>query len=83
MQLCMLYMTSNWCEESFLIQVNLIITLSLGSMETDHIVSETTVMRLFTTDRYSRIINLGAMTWSCYTENRTIVRCVIMKLKCL
>ena len=32
---------------------------------------------------YSKIINLEAMTWPRYIENRTIVRRVIMRLNCI
>ena len=68
----------------FLIQVNLIITLSLGSMETDRVISEPcyneVIYNRYT--MYNKIINLGAMTWQCYIENCTIVRRVIMRLNC-
>ena len=60
------------------VQVNLIIMLSLGSMETDRVISEPCYNEVI----YNRyiIINLGAMTWPCYIETRTIVRRVIMRL---
>ena len=60
-----------------LIQVNLNITFSLVSMESDHNISEPCY-----NDIYSKIINLRAMTWPHYIENHTIVRCVIMRLNC-
>ena len=59
------------------LQVNLIITLSLGSIETD---------QLFYMKPYynevgfnSKEISLGAMTWLCYIDH-IIVRHVVMKL---
>ena len=55
----------------------LVITLSLGSIETDRVISEPC---------YNEVIfyrhDLGAMTWPCYIENRIIMRRVIMRLKC-
>ena len=37
-------------------------------------------MKLLTVD-ICKVINLGAITWSCYFENYIILRCVIMRLK--
>ena len=66
----------------FNIQVNLIITQSLGSMKTDCVISELCYNEVIYNRHitYSKIINLGAMTWLCYIENCTIVRRVIMRL---
>ena len=63
------------------IQITLIITLSFGSMETDSVISESCYNEVIY-NTYSKIINLGAMTWPHYTENFTIVRRVIMRLNC-
>ena len=52
--------------------------LSLGSMETDHLKSEIICNRHKQNNQ-----NLEAMTWPCYIENRTIVKCVIMRLNCI
>ena len=65
-----------------LIQVNVIITLSLGSMKTDRVISEPCYNEVIYNRHYSKIINLGAMTWPCYIENRTVMRRVIMRLYC-
>ena len=57
------------------IQVNLIIIrLSLGSMEQ---------AILYVKPYYNAVAILEAMTWQCYTENCTIVRCIIMRLNCI
>ena len=58
------------------IQVNLIIMISFGSIEADRVISETV-------QTYSKIHNLGAMTWPSYIENPIIVKSVIMRLKCI
>ena len=36
--------------DAVMVQANLIIMLSLGSMKTDHVISETVIMRLFRVD---------------------------------
>ena len=63
------------------LQVNLIITLSLGSIGADGVISEPCYNEV-TYYRHSKIINLGAMAWPCYIENCIIMRCVIMRLNC-
>ena len=64
---------------SYYLQANLIITLSLGSMETD---LESEILFVCYNEvvynRNGKIIILGAMTWLCYIANHTIVRCIIM-----
>ena len=62
------------------IQFNLIIMLSLGSKETDHVISEPCFNEVIYIRHYSKIIILGAMAWSCYIENHIIMRYVIMRL---
>ena len=64
------------------IQVNLIITLSLGSIETDRVISELCYNEVIYYRHIAKKINLGAMTWPCYIENCIIMRRVIMRLKC-
>ena len=46
----------------YVIQANLIITLSLGSMETDRVIGEPCYNEVIYNRHYSKIINLGAMT---------------------
>ena len=69
------------CTHISSLQVNLIITLSLGSIETDRVISEPCYNEIRFYGHSSKVINLGAMTWSCYIENRIIMRVVIMRLQ--
>ena len=55
--------------------------LSLGSIETDRVISEPCYNEV-TFYRHSKIINLGAMARPCYIEKRIIMRRIIMRLKC-
>ena len=64
------------------LQVNLIITLSFGSMKTDRVISELCYNEVVY-NRHGKKINLGAMIWPHYIENRTIVRRIIMRLNCM
>ena len=57
-------------------------TLSLGSIETDHVTSELCYNEVTFYKHIVKIFNLGAMTWLCYIENYLIMRHVIMSLKC-
>ena len=65
-----------------MIQANLIITLSLGSIETDHVISEPCYNEVTFYRHIVKIINLGAMARPCYIENRIIMRRIIMRLRC-
>ena len=75
-----------WSHRAGAIQVNFIITPSLGSIETDHVICviSESCYNEFSYDRQTncKIIILGAMTWLCYIENCTIARHVIMRLNC-
>ena len=46
-----------------MVQVNLIIRLSLGSMETDRVISETLLYRGYLQQTCSKIIFLGTKAW--------------------
>ena len=62
------------------IHVNLSITLSLVSIDTDRVIFVKTCYNEVI--YYRHVISLGAMTWSYYIENCIIVRHVIMRLNC-
>ena len=65
------------------VQASLIIMLSLGSIETNGDISEPCYNEVSFYRHICKIINLGAMTWSCYNENCIIMRRIITRLKIL
>ena len=52
-------------------------------METDHVISELCHNKVIYYKHIAKKIILGAMTWTCYIENRIIMRRIIMRLKCM
>ena len=48
--------------------------LSLGSTESDHVISEPCYDAVTKNRHYSKIIILGAITWPYYIKNRIVIR---------
>ena len=57
--------------------------LSLGSIETDRVISEPCYNEVIFYRNNSKIIDLGAMNWPCFIEIRIIMRGVITRLRCI